>query len=92
MKPKSIIIDSSFEKKFDKYKKHLTEKERAKLRKKFEIFRDDIFDKRLKTHKLKGGLGDYYAFSLSYRDRLVFKIIDDESVYLIEIGSHEVCY
>lgn len=92
MKPKYLIFDASFEKKFEKYKKRLTEKERDRLRDKFEIFRGNTFDKSLKTHKLKGGLGDYYAFSLSHKDRLVFKIVDDESVYLIEIGSHDVCY
>lgn len=92
MRPKYVIFDVSFERKFEKYKKRLTEKERIKLREKFKIFKEDIFDKRLKTHKLKGRLGDYYALSLSYQDRLVFKIIDDDSVYLIEIGSHNVCY
>jgi len=92
MKPEHVLFDAAFEKKFEKYKKRLTEKERANLRGKFEIFKENVFDKRLKTHKLKGGLEDYYAFSLSYENRLVFKIADNETVYLVEIGSHDVCY
>lgn len=92
MKPKRIIFDSSFEKKFTKYKSRLTDNERNKLRERFEIFKQNVFDNRLKTHKLKGGLEEYYAFSISYRDRLIFKLIDDKTVLLIEIGSHDICY
>ena len=62
------------------------------LRKCLAIFKENVFDKRLKTHRLKGNLKEYYAFSISYSDRIVFKIIDDDSVYFIEIGSHDVCY
>ncbi len=39
-----------------------------------------------------GNLKEYYAFSISYSDRIVFKIIEDNSVYFIEIGRHDVCY
>jgi len=56
------------------------------------FFKEDIFDKRLKTHRLKGNLKDYYAFSISYSDRIVFKILKDNSVYFIDIGSHDICY
>ncbi len=73
MKPKYFSYDRGFEKKFEKYKKQLTDSERQRLKSKFEIFKEDIFDKRLKTHKLKGELSDYYAFSISYSDRIVFK-------------------
>ncbi len=92
MKPKYIKYDTTFEKKFEKYKNKLTEDEKYKLRKKLEIFSRDIFDKRLRTHKLKGRLSDYYAFSITYYDRMVFKVLDDEGIYFIEIGSHDICY
>jgi len=92
MKPKYISFDTAFEKQFDKYKKRLTEVERDRLRKRMEIFSGDIFDKRLRTHKLRGNVKDYYAFSISHSDRLVFKILDDEGVYFIEVGEHDACY
>jgi len=76
MRPKKIVYDTAFEKKFEKYKRQLTEAER----------------KRLKTHKLKGNFSNDYAFSISYSDRIVFKILDDETIYFIEVGSHDVCY
>jgi hypothetical protein len=34
------------------------------LKNRLTIFKDDIFDKRLKTHHLKGNLKEYYAFSI----------------------------
>jgi mRNA-degrading endonuclease YafQ of YafQ-DinJ toxin-antitoxin module len=92
MKPKSIRFDSVFEKHWRKYLKGLTEKQKSHLRKRLEMFKVDAFDKRLKTHRLKGNLKDYYAFSISYYDRIVFRILEDDSVYFIEIGSHDVCY
>jgi len=92
MKPKYIKYDATFEKKFRKYTKQLTDAERQRLKKRLEIFKEDVFDKRLKTHKLKGELNDYYAFSISYSDRIVFKILDDEGIYFIEVGTHDVCY
>ena len=96
MKPKSIHFDSVFEKHWNKYLTGLTEKQkeqlREQLRERLAIFKEDVFDKRLKTHRLKGNLKEYYAFSISYSDRIVFKIIEDKSVYFIEVGSHDVCY
>jgi len=92
MKPKYISFDAAFEGKFKKYKARLSETERQRLKKRLEIFAGDVFDKRLKTHKLKGELKEYHSFSISYSDRLVFKILDDEGVCFMEIGSHDVCY
>ena len=92
MKLKSIYFDSVFEKRWHKYLTRLTEKQKEHLRERLAIFKEDVFDKRLKTHRLKGNLKEYHAFSISYSDRIVFKIIDDNSVYFIEIGSHDVCY
>ena len=92
MKPQYIKFDASFEKRFKKYTGQLTEGERQRLKNRLEIFKEDVFDKRLKTHKLKGELNEYYAFSISFSDRIVFKILDDEGVCFMEIGSHDVCY
>lgn len=92
MKPKYLKFDAGFEKRFQKYKNQLTETERQRLKKRLEIFKENIFDRRLKTHKLKGELNNYFAFSISYSDRIVFKILDDEGIYFIEIGSHDICY
>jgi mRNA-degrading endonuclease RelE of RelBE toxin-antitoxin system len=52
MKIINILFDDQFEKQFQKYKEKLTPKQREKLKQKLEIFKEDIFDNSLKTHKL----------------------------------------
>jgi hypothetical protein len=49
MKPKSIHFDSVFEKRWHKYLTGLTEKQKEPLRERLAIFKEDVFDKRLKT-------------------------------------------
>lgn len=92
MKPKAIRYDSTFEKQWLKYLKKLTAKEKEQLKELLSIFREDVFDKRLKTHHLKGNLKEYYAFSISHSDRIVFRLLDDKEIIFIEIGSHDICY
>ncbi len=92
MKPALIRYDATFEKQWAKYLSRLTDKEKEQLKSRLAIFREDIFDKRLKTHHLKGNLKEYYAFSISYADRIVFKLLEDAEILFIEIGSHDVCY
>ena len=92
MKPKYILYDAAFEKKFAKYKSKLTDSERQRLKQRLAIFKEDVFDKRLKTHKLKGELSAYHAISISHSDRLVFQVLSDGGVYFIEVGDHDICY
>jgi mRNA-degrading endonuclease YafQ of YafQ-DinJ toxin-antitoxin module len=92
MKPKYFLYDKAFGRTLGKYKNSLNETDLRKLKKQFEIFREDIFDKRLRTHKLKGALNEYYAFSIGYSDRIVFKILEDGGVFLADIGSHDEVY
>lgn len=92
LKPKNVRFDATFEKHWLKYLKKLKEKEKELLRERIALFKEDIFDKRLKTHRLKGNLREYYAFSISYSDRIVFRLLDEEEILFIEIGSHDVCY
>ena len=92
MKPKSILFDAAFDRKFKKHIVGLSDSQRERFRQKMKLFKEDIFAPGLKTHKLKGNLSDYHSISISYSERLVFKILDDGSVYLIEIGPHDICY
>lgn len=87
---KKIVFDSSFEKKFEKYKGLLTGKKTKLLKAKLIIFKSDPFDSRIKTHKLKGNLSEYWSFSISYSDRILFRFIDEETVFFIDIGSHDI--
>ena len=87
---KKIVFDASFEKDFEKYKNRLSDKKIGQLKEKLLIFKRDSFDARLKTHKLKGNLKDYRSFSISYSDRILFRFLDNETVFFIDIGNHDI--
>ena len=66
-------------------------KEKQKLAEKQEkIFRKNPFDPRLKTHKLSGELQNYWAFSINYSDRIIFRFISEDEVLFHKIGSHDI--
>ena len=54
------------------------------------IFRANCFDPRLKTHKLGGKWHGYWSFSLTYKHRVMFKLIDSSTVYFANIGDHSI--
>jgi len=54
------------------------------------ILRDNCLDPRLKTHKLTGTLKDYWAFSVTYSDRVLFRFISEKEIIFYKIGSHEI--
>ena len=87
---KKIVFDSSFERDFKNYKKKLSDGELDRLRDKLRIFKQDPFNPKLRTHKLKGRLRDYWAFSISYSDRIIFRFLDKETVFFIDIGGHDI--
>ena len=54
------------------------------------IFKQDPFDKSLKTHKLHGALDGFYAFSLNPEYRIIFKFLNKDTVWLYDIGNHDI--
>ena len=65
------------------------------LRERFELtvnkMLDDPFDPSLKTHKLKGGLREFWSCSVTYETRLRFRISGD-TIELIDMGTHDEVY
>jgi len=68
----------------------------AALRKKFwnsiDLFCHDPFDTGLKTHKLTGKLKELWAFSVAYDCRVVFIFLNEKTVLLVDIGTHDEVY
>lgn len=60
--------------------------------KKEQIFRQNPFDHRLKTHKLKGRLAMFWSFSVTYKYRIIFEFhhANRASVYFHDVGDHDV--
>ena len=60
---------------------------RAALRR----FVADPRDPLLRTHKLKGDLDAYWAFTVDDELRVLFRWADDEA-FLVNLGSHDQVY
>ena len=76
--------------KFSKGYKKLPKEIKLLAEEKENIFRVNPSDPRLKTHKLKGKLSDFYSFSISYHWRIVFHFEKDNTIIFDTIGTHEV--
>lgn len=83
---KSIKTTPRFEKKFN----HLPPKLQKLVIKRKEIFAKNPFDKRLKTHKLRGPLKGFWSFSVTYRYRVLFNFLNKNKVFFYDIGTHEI--
>lgn len=54
------------------------------------VFKKDPFTPTLKTHKLSGRFDEYWAFSITYQDRIIFRFVDSNEVIFFKIGSHDI--
>ena len=57
---------------------------------KVEVFRENPFSPRLKTHKLHGSLANYYAFSIDARIRVIFRYGLKGEAHLDCVGDHGI--
>jgi mRNA-degrading endonuclease YafQ of YafQ-DinJ toxin-antitoxin module len=59
-----------------------------------EVFVNDPFDIRLRTHKLSGRLKDLWSFSIGYDTRIVFYFTKDKPkrAIFVDIGTHDQVY
>jgi addiction module RelE/StbE family toxin len=85
MEIKNIYYSSHFKKSLRKYASY-----KGRIIKKIKKFLKNPFDSSLKTHKLSGSLSSYWSFSIDYNLRIIFEFINDKSVGLIDIGTHEI--
>lgn len=71
--------------------KKLGEPQASMLRAALRRFAADPMDPLLHTHKLKGDLGDYWAFTVDEDLRVLFRW-DGEEAFLVNLGSHDQVY
>lgn len=55
-----------------------------------QIFRKNPFDLRLRTHKLKGSLKDFFSFSIDQKHRIIFEFTDSGIVWFHSVGEHSI--
>jgi mRNA-degrading endonuclease YafQ of YafQ-DinJ toxin-antitoxin module len=71
--------------------KRLKEPQASLLRAALRRFIVDPQDPLLRTHKLKGELSAYWAFSIDDDLRVLFRWVGDEA-FLVNLGSHDEVY
>lgn len=55
------------------------------------LFREDPFNPKLETHKLKGKLSGFLSFSIGYKHRIIFEFAKDKkTVYFHAVGDHDI--
>jgi addiction module RelE/StbE family toxin len=86
-----IFLDEGFKRSFRKIIRNNIDI-KNKFTEKLELLKENPYHPFLKTHKLSGKLQNYMAFSIDYNFRVVFKFINNNTVLLIDIGTHEEVY
>jgi mRNA-degrading endonuclease YafQ of YafQ-DinJ toxin-antitoxin module len=86
MKIKNIYYSTQFQKSLH----HLSETDRGQIDRREKMFRNNCFDARLRTHKLKGRLKNYWAFSISNKKRVIFEFLEQGEVLFHFVGDHSI--
>ncbi|MEK7497748.1 MAG: type II toxin-antitoxin system mRNA interferase toxin, RelE/StbE family [Patescibacteria group bacterium] len=81
-----ILYSKKFKKKLNKY----SGKQKDRIKSKIWVFVEEPYHQSLKTHKLTGELKDYWAFSIEYNLRIMFRFSRKDKVEFIDIGTHEI--
>lgn len=83
-----ILYTSKFVRQYKKLPKSI--KEKAKNKEK--IFKEDVSDPWLETHKLKGRFVGYWSFSINSKNRIMFRFSkkSQNTVYFCYIGDHSI--
>ncbi|PIS39192.1 MAG: type II toxin-antitoxin system mRNA interferase toxin, RelE/StbE family [Candidatus Nealsonbacteria bacterium CG08_land_8_20_14_0_20_38_20] len=81
-----IYPTSRFKKSYKKLS--LTIKKKTEKREK--VFISNPFHASLKTHKLKGRLKNFWAYSVDENYRILFRFISKHKVIYFDIGTHKI--
>ena len=84
------IKNIEYSKKFLKSLKKLPERMIRQAEEKEKIFKENCFDPRLRTHKLKGKQQYSWAFWINDSYRIKFIFISNNEVLFLNIGTHGI--
>ena len=56
------------------------------------LLAENPFHPSLKTHSLTGNLKGYWAFSITYEYRIMFRFLSEDKVLPVDIGAHDEVY
>ena len=81
-----VTFSPTFLKKLKKYNKDI----QTEIAERVELLKHIENHIMLRVHKLKGRLKDSYSFSVGYQHRIVFDYLDQNTIYLLNFGGHEI--
>ncbi len=55
-----------------------------------QLLRQDPFHPKLKTHKRKGALKGFWAFSINQKYRIIFDFTEEGNVRFYSVGNHDI--
>ena len=80
----------SYSSKFEREYRKLPLSVKRTAEKKEESFRINPFDVRLKTHKLKGRLKDFWSFYINDKYRIIFEFVSKQEIWFHSVGTHAI--
>ncbi len=83
---------ADFTKSFDKQFSKLPSKRQEQAKAAVALFLQDLAHPVLRNHALKGEWKGYYRISAGGDLRLHFKMIDEDTVLFVAVGSHSQLY
>ena len=75
---------------FNRTYRKLSEQQKRDFKKAVRLFLLDPFDRKIKTHKLRGQLKNFWSFSINFSDRVLFQFLGERAVMLYDIGDHDI--
>ncbi|MDH5717487.1 MAG: type II toxin-antitoxin system mRNA interferase toxin, RelE/StbE family [Spirochaetia bacterium] len=88
----NIDWNTRFEKIFKKWTKKYPELINT-FEERLDLFVQEPFNPKLKTHPLTGNMKDYWSLSITYDHRLIFVFKENRTIaVLVDIGTHDEVY
>jgi len=81
-----IIYATKFQREYRKLSADI----RLATEEKEKIFKDNPFDPRLNSHKLKGNLEGFLSFSINQKYRVIFSFKTNNEVHFLSVGDHTI--
>lgn len=86
-----IKLSSSVIKELSKIKQK-DKKLSDRIQKQLLLFKSNPKHPSLRTHKLTGSMGNMWSISVSMSKRMVYRLLDNDRAYFIDIGTHDEVY
>lgn len=63
---------------------------KQEIKERVALFKKNQHNPILDTHKLHGELAGRWAFSINYKDRIVFKYLSGDEIVLLAVDDHDI--